>query len=132
MRGTISRDRAFRVYKILGEHSKIDAAGKRLDLRVVLVHGRRRLQHLGPFGWVYIELCRRPNRHGRLGLREIIHGVVNVQLLELSFLIGERLAGALVSLVSREPHLMAIASSSLSKGRMSLTPWPALKKLSNL
>ncbi len=43
---------------------------------------------------------------GSVSSREIVYGIVDVQLFELRFLVGERLSRAFVGLVGRQPDLV--------------------------
>ncbi len=117
MRRSVAGDRAFRVHEILGEHGEVQAGHEQLNLRVVPVHGGRGLQHFRPLRLIYIQFRHRTDGNDRLGLREIVHGLVDIELFELCFLVGECLAGSFVGLVGRQPNLVTDGQFIVVQGK---------------
>src|ERR1700728_957872 len=110
-------DRAFGIYQVPIHSLKAEPRLGGFDLRIALVNRGRVLQHLLPRLGVEFELHQRADRLHWIGMREFVHRLVDVQLLELRLLRRQRFGRSLISAIGREPELVTKSQNVIIDGQ---------------
>ncbi len=101
------RNTAFTVNKIFIHHGKARRSPQQLHFRVFAIRPARHLEHVRNARFVKLKFRQRANRRQRLGVREIVHRLIQRHRFHQCLLRRQSFASRLVRRVGRQPQRVA-------------------------